>query len=85
MTLHLKYAFDSYWILNYFCTFGTLSKTAPLLLTGIFARSRNREEDGIVPILLPGLHKDDLQGPLSVVDDNQKLVGALSVVGATKM
>ena len=27
----------------------------------------------------------DLQGPLSVVDDNQKVVGALSVVGATKM
>ena len=27
----------------------------------------------------------DLQGPLSVVDDNQKVVGALSVVGATEM
>ena len=26
-----------------------------------------------------------LQDPLSVVDDNQKVVGALSVVGATKM
>ena len=25
----------------------------------------------------------DLQGPLSVVDDNRKVVGALSVVGAT--
>ena len=27
----------------------------------------------------------DLQGPLSFVDDNQRVVGALSVVGATKM
>ena len=31
------------------------------------------------------LQRPALQGPLSVVDDNQKLVGALSVVGATKM
>ena len=36
-----------------------------------------------------GIDKDGevryLHGPLSVVDDNQKVVGALPVVGATKM
>ena len=34
------------------------------------------------PVASPQLH---LRSPLSVVDDNQKVVGALSVVGATKM
>ena len=29
--------------------------------------------------------QEQLQGPLSVADDNQKVIGALSVVGATKM
>ena len=35
--------------------------------------------------LKPGRNSDGLQGPLSVVDDNPKVVGALSVVGATKI
>ena len=29
--------------------------------------------------------QEQLQGPLSVADDNQKVIGALSVVGATEM
>ena len=37
------------------------------------------------PTVLPRRSHEALQGPLSVVDDNQKVVGALSVVGATKM
>ena len=36
--------------------------------------ARREEEERLV----------DLRGPLAVVDDNHKVVGALSVVGATK-
>ena len=70
-------------------------RLAPLhhLQPGELMRSTVNKYLQALPAYLPedeGVHGapvlcTHLQGPLPVVDDNQKVVGALSVVGATKM